>query len=1160
MKILCAQAGFGLRTSLLVLLGAMAGAALNAQEYRGRIQGTVLDSSGAAVAGATVTLLNTGTNVSAAKPTTETGHYIFDLVEPGTYNLTVEMQGFTASRTQGVLLQQRGDVTIDATLKIGDVREIIEVAAQAAQVQFNTSRLETTVDNQIAANLPQFFRDPFFLSKLDPSVVQSETRLESQPYHSTGTGTQQVGGSAAPDLQVDGAHVGIGTWTGYVPSPDMVQEVNVQVNAVDAEFGNGTGGAVTITLKSGTNELHGLAFYQGVYPWANASLNRVSRTVNVQRNHMFGGTLSHPIKRNKWFNFVAFEGWKMTDPQTLIGQLPTALERKGDFSQSLNSRGALRVVYDPWTTFTSPDGATIRRTAFPDNKIPASTISRVAAAYTAALPQSTSEGVGNYHARNYVVPLRLFTPYKNFSDRTDYVINANLRYSGRVSLFRTPITADNPTGSDLAWMSDRASNRDATQITNEITWVKSATTVINASFAYYGFVDESAPQTKFAGYSSLWPSSSWYKPIYDGYKFVEASPGMRITHGDGGSIMSSYSSGIGTNGPYWIKHPWQDDTNLKIAQQRGAHYMKAGFESRGARVWQVNQITWPYFTFNASATANTYVSPDTRVSGDGYASFLLGAIDSAQMPVRVKTTPTYRALSMYFNDDWKIRRRLTLNLGLRYEYEQPYREVENRTDRGVDLTVPIPELQGANAPQMPNAVKQFFNGPWILNGAFRWSEDSHRGQWNAGPGTLSPRAGFALRVNDKTSVRIGWGRYISPWTRGTNITQGNFYGYSLETTAASPVLGVPQMHLDNPFPPSYPIQPVLGKSLGQYTGLGNSLAWFAADRPRQQTDRLSFSVQRQIPGGMVADVSYYVNRANAVSSRNLNQVDPRIAYTNKAATNVSVLNPFYQLLPVSKFPGSLRNQRNVSLSTMTVPYPQYGALTVSDYEDNGGMRFHQFATRVRKSYRNGLGFISGYAYTYSRSLVYYDDVATFLQGRTWQNDTGSRHRVTFAGNWEVPLGQGRAFLYAAPRVIDALIGGWTVSPIATWRSGSFISFGGLLVSGDPQVANPGPDEWFNAKVFAQLPAYTQRTNPVLYSGLTGPGYFNLDVSVRKAFKLTDRFSAEFRLDAFNAPNSMTWNNPTTTVTSTFFGKSSDQLNANGVGIGRQTQMGLRIRF
>ena len=276
------------------------------QEYRGRIQGAVTDSLEAAIPGAALTLVNTETGTTRHAETNATGRYIFDLAEPGRYRLEVAANGFANFRVPSILLQQRGDVTVDATLNVGNVTQEVNVTAAAARsssTRPSSKPRSITRWRRRAAVFPR----AFFLSKLDPSVVQSETRLESQPYHSTGTGTQQVGGVNGMDLQVDGVPVGLGTFTGYVPAPDMVSEVNIQVNSVDAEFGQSTGAAISVTMKSGTNEFHGNTFYQGVFPWANAVLNRINRTENVQRNHMFGGTIGHPIRRNKWFNFAALK-------------------------------------------------------------------------------------------------------------------------------------------------------------------------------------------------------------------------------------------------------------------------------------------------------------------------------------------------------------------------------------------------------------------------------------------------------------------------------------------------------------------------------------------------------------------------------------------------------------------------------------------------------------------------------------------------------------------------------------------------------------------------------------------------------------------------------------------------------------------------------------
>src|SRR5579864_225709 len=233
---------------LLIPLAVVLSAGLYAQEYRGRIQGNVVDTSQAAIAGATVTLLNVKTGVPAVRQTNESGHYMFDLVEPGTYNVTVEFPGFSKFLQENVNLLLHGDITVDATLKAGDVRETVTVTGEVASVQFNSAKLETTVDSKLANNLPQYFRSPFLLAQLDPSVEKDDYASEQMPYHSWGPNDQRIGGGQAyqNDLQVDGAPVGIGYKTSYVPSPDMVQEVNVQQNAIDAEYGHSSGSAISL--------------------------------------------------------------------------------------------------------------------------------------------------------------------------------------------------------------------------------------------------------------------------------------------------------------------------------------------------------------------------------------------------------------------------------------------------------------------------------------------------------------------------------------------------------------------------------------------------------------------------------------------------------------------------------------------------------------------------------------------------------------------------------------------------------------------------------------------------------------------------------------------------------------------------------------------------
>jgi hypothetical protein len=288
-------------------------------------------------------------------------------------------------------------------------------------------------------------------------------------------------------------------------------------------------------------------------------------------------------------------------------------------------------------------------------------------------------------------------------------------------------------------------------------------------------------------------------------------------------------------------------------------------------------------------------------------------------------------------------------------------------------------------------------------------------------------------------------------------------------------------------------------------------------------------------------------------------VDPRIAYQYKAATNIQVANPFYNILPVEKFPGPLRSQKTVGASSLMKPYPQYGSITVTEGQPGGNMHYQSFQLKAQKNYSHGYSMLFGYNYHYQNDQRFFDSIATYLQQYTWIPDNASRHRLTFAVTWELPFGKGRQFMSSAPRALDAVLGGWNVTPTGFWRSGRYIRFGAMVANGDPHVANPGPTQWFNQSVFSILPAYTARTNPWQYDGLVGPQQFNMDASLVKSFRIVERLRFELRMDVFNLINNITWNDPDTSVTSPNFGRSAnnDQLTQT---YGRRTQLGLRLQF
>ena len=376
---------FTTRVVVLFLVLLLFTSAAYSQSYRGRVQGVVTDQSRAVIAGATVTLLNVETGVKASHQTGESGLYVFDLVDPGTYTLTVENTGFSKFVQEKITVQMRGDVTVDAMLKPGSVQESITVSEAPAAVQFNSSNKDFTLDSKMAAEIPRIDRNPFKLTLLAPSAVN--TRGEMMPYHSWAANSVDLGGGTnlKNDLQVDGSPIGLGHKNSYPPNTDAVQEVVVSQNSVDAESGHSAGGLISMTLKSGGNDWHGTGFYLGRYPWLNAQADRTRFTNNATRQHMYGGTLGNAIIKNKLFNFFSLERWRVGYPGSFVSTVPTSQERGGDFSQSYNIDGGLKTIYDPYTTtFNAATGA-VTRTPFAGNRVPTSRFDPLSASLLAEL-------------------------------------------------------------------------------------------------------------------------------------------------------------------------------------------------------------------------------------------------------------------------------------------------------------------------------------------------------------------------------------------------------------------------------------------------------------------------------------------------------------------------------------------------------------------------------------------------------------------------------------------------------------------------------------------------------------------------------------------------------------------------------------------------------
>ncbi|HYZ85582.1 MAG TPA: TonB-dependent receptor, partial [Bryobacteraceae bacterium] len=558
-------------------------------------------------------------------------------------------------------------------------------------------------------------------------------------------------------------------------------------------------------------------------------------------------------------------------------------------------------------------------------------------------------------------------------------------------------------------------------------------------------------------------------------------------------------------------------------------------------------------------------NPNTRLSGDAWATMLLGVLDNN---TNIATVPLQRPrvsyYGVYVHDDWKITQRLTLNIGLRYEYESPMTDPQDRLSRYLDLTTPIPEFQGAGAPVIPADVLALRKTPIQWNGAWVFTDSKNRNSWNAPKNLFLPRFGLAYRVDNKTALRFGYARYVVPGslTDGLDILGSVFYpGYDATTTAIAPINGIPQQRLSNPFPGG--LVPAAGKQFGTYTNLGGAASWYYQNFRVGTNDRINFTLERQLPWNFVGNITYFTNiGSNHPYSRDggnyfvdVNTLDPRYGYELKTAITRSVPNPFRNILPADKMPGQLRTQANVAVSDLLKPFPQYGQLRQA-LTPGADSRYHALQLQFQRPFTNGFSLVFGYNYNRGSVEQIYDELDLFLQNLSWQPNPDPRHRFTGASIYQLPFGKGRQFLNNVHPVADAVLGGWALSGIYTYNTGELLRFDGLLQTGDPVIDNPTQSRMFDTTVFKVLPGFTRRENP-LYPGVRGPGFNNLDLTLAKQFKLTESLGFELRMEAYNALNNFNGANPITNFSSGQFGA----ITAQRAGyFGRQFQYSGRLRW
>jgi hypothetical protein len=542
----------------------------------------------------------------------------------------------------------------------------------------------------------------------------------------------------------------------------------------------------------------------------------------------------------------------------------------------------------------------------------------------------------------------------------------------------------------------------------------------------------------------------------------------------------------------------------------------------------------------------------------------LGAVNSGNAKIKPPYNDFQKQIAFWFQDDFRLSARLTLNLGLRYEIEQAPFEQNNQFSRYLDMNSAIPELSGSVV-KMPSTVTSAASVSYKYNGAWVFADNNTRRLYSTPHGNFLPRIGLAIKLNDISALRIGYGRWA------VQILQANpegwaypLFGYEQSTDVIGPQAGIPATSISNPFPSTNPLLQPIGTGYGRYTNLGQSGSWFNQSLKTPMNDRFSVNYQRQLPFNLTSETTFFSNFGhNAVPNsmwgghfdRPMNMVDPSIIYRIKAVSDTQVANPFYNLLSSTKMPGSLRTQQTVAVSQLLRPMPQYTDLTEL-FTPGFSSRYWALQQKFEKRMSQGFAFSFGYNYNQARNQDWFNDYDKFNNTLAWRDRTEPRNRITGGGTYELPFGHGRQYANQLNPIMEAILGGWTTSHLWMWNAGPLLSFDDQMnVAGaNPKIDNPTRKQWFNTSLFLAADAYTSRTNPYTYAGLRGPGYWSLDSTVSKNFKITERVKFEFRLEMYNMPNSFMPSGVSTSLGGNF-GASTGQAN-----YGREIQYTGRIHF
>lgn len=1027
-----------------------------AQTQTATVRGAIQDASGALIPGAQLTLTNIDQNRSWRAVSNEAGEYVFLQIPPGRYTLQVEATGFKTLRRAAFTLEVAQSLGLDIPMEVGSITESVQVTAEVPLLETTSSALGEVVNARTTESLPLNGRNVLQLIALTPGINAQpgfRSNMDSNGPTSTNAFSANGGRNESSTILVDGSPQEVMGYNqaAYVPNPDSVQEFKVQTNNLAAEYGRTGGAVINVVSRSGTRDFHGVIFEflrNDAFDANGFFNNRNGRGKAPFRYNQFGATSGGPLSpsRQRTFYFFSYEGMRQVLPGSSTFTVPTPAMRRGDFSE------VAQAIYDPLTM--SAEGI---RQPFAGKQIPSARINAAGAKIMSFYPEPTGPGiVNNYYSQSGGRPSN-----NNYSVRIDHRLSDRHNLFGRVSWNRYSNPLADPYGnaaSPDAGMDGRI-NRSVSIDDNYLLggWMLHG----NIGYAYHANPRFSPPAEVTAGDLNM-------SPAIDAVSQFKVFP----------RINPSGYGAMGGSETFVIDNKFETYTATgDVTRLRGSHTLKFGGTYRQNRVSNFRgNCPAGLYTFNEVWTRQAL---NRAGGGESMASLLLGlpALGRIQYEPALALLVPYYAL--YAQDDWRVNKRLTLNLGVRWDADYPTTERFNRTS-WFDVAAAFP----VTAP-----------GLGALHGGLVFAgRDGHpRGNKNPDRNNFAPRIGLAYRLSERFVLRSGFGIFYNPITGiGPNATNQGALSYNAVTNVTTSIDGgrTPYVSLSNPYPNGFNT-PENGR-LGLLTFASqNVTANLRGDRSPDL--QWNFNVQYALDGGTLLDVAYAGNAGVKLQAQSsLNQLPDEYLSLRDQLSEV-VASPFYGILPATTSLGA----RTTTRGQLLRPYPQF--LVVTDmWGTQAHSTYHALQMKFRKRYRGGLQMLS--AYTWSKNLDDVSSVAGFvgLQNPGYTNNNRRRfdkslsavdvpHRLVTNFQYELPFGKGRAWLGSG--LASRIAGNWSVNGIMSLQSGLPISIGsrqnttgsfdGLqrpnstgLKSQTPGGKKDRIDRWLNSAAFVDAPSYT----------------------------------------------------------------------------------------